>query len=636
MPTVNDTLIQLSASSSLSPSARRTPPEQQQSRRSGSSFSVESGLGEDPVDLTSASSPPLPRPTVVASSSAASSRSSSRNTSSSSLSRPGSPSSRRPALNLDGLPTSSAQGRQRSHVEDRIATASDSVLPRPSVEREGETNRREPNTARGHVARRSIASIIEVSSDSDDDDRVNADDDDDEILAITPLDTRRVMHPDASTESIEISGVRRNFPIASTRGGILSPPPMAGQPALPVRMSRHREYGHERTLGISVDPLSGEFLRRPMAVVRPPRSSTRSDAILLDDDGDDSADLRGADVLSTSTLPSPQEFSARRERGDHPITEQRLRSTNLTMPTMSPPRSKPPPIEQPLLSKFPCPICFEAPTNVCTTPCGHLFCGDCLYQTLKAQAVQRGAMIDEERPSFIDGMFSLFTGAAPNFGQHAGTGPGTAADGSGIGGGLAGGATGTGGAATHRGDAGPGAAQRQPRSRKPDPLAGHCPVCRAKIKGAFNGREKGGVAGLRLMIGQPYIEPTLETCSTEPPGASAPRSMGNELEGDQQQIPQTHVSASEDEAVLPTELASPAAKREKIGGPGLDGSSRTRQDRACGSAAAGITSVAAETPKGRARRRSSLPSTLSPGSINAASDPALNISPTRSSKRPRR
>ncbi|KAJ1030164.1 hypothetical protein NDA16_001076 [Ustilago loliicola] len=197
-------------------------------------------------------------------------------------------------------------------------------------------------------------------------------------------------------------------------------------------------------------------------------------------------------------------------RSEHPITDQRLRSTNLAMPTKSPPRSKPPPIEHHLLSKFTCPICFDAPTNLCVTPCGHFFCGECLFQALKTQAVQRGAAEEEQSFFGFEGLFSRFApGAAFGAGRGAGAAPGAGGPGSGNGSGGGPAGRGRGGAGAGRGGSAAGGRGGGARNR-PDPLAGQCPVCRAKIKGAFNGREKNGVMGLRLTMGKPINDPREE------------------------------------------------------------------------------------------------------------------------------
>ncbi|GHJ88836.1 hypothetical protein NliqN6_5238 [Naganishia liquefaciens] len=43
-----------------------------------------------------------------------------------------------------------------------------------------------------------------------------------------------------------------------------------------------------------------------------------------------------------------------------------------------------------LLASFECPICFMPPVQAVLTPCGHIMCGRCLFDTLKSQAIREG------------------------------------------------------------------------------------------------------------------------------------------------------------------------------------------------------------------------------------------------------
>ncbi|KAI5451637.1 hypothetical protein NCC49_001618 [Naganishia albida] len=43
-----------------------------------------------------------------------------------------------------------------------------------------------------------------------------------------------------------------------------------------------------------------------------------------------------------------------------------------------------------LLASFECPICFMPPVQAVLTPCGHIMCGKCLFDTLKSQAIRDG------------------------------------------------------------------------------------------------------------------------------------------------------------------------------------------------------------------------------------------------------
>ena len=285
-----------------------------------------------------------------------------------------------------------------------------------------------------------------------------------------------------------------------------------------------------------------------MSIVRPRSSTSHSDP-----DGSFS-------IISAQAAPPPPPI-----RSEHPITDQRLRSTNLAMPTKSPPRSKPPPIEHPLLSVYTCPICFDAPKNLSVTPCGHFFCGECLFQALKTQAVQRGAM--EEEDSLFN--FSLFSPFAPagTFGGGRGGGAGSGAPGAdNNGGGGRGGAAA--GAARGRGGSARGGGSSGGRGRsKPDPLAGQCPVCRAKIKGAFNGREKNGIVGLRLTIGKPVDDPREESgqikrTPTKEDAGSLPSSQSDD---DEVVLPTSKKEETQGESVFNRSIteASPTTRIRK-------------------------------------------------------------------------
>ena len=46
------------------------------------------------------------------------------------------------------------------------------------------------------------------------------------------------------------------------------------------------------------------------------------------------------------------------------------------------------------LSAYICPICFSPPTNATLTPCGHICCGECLFNAVKA-TIERS-----QRPAF--------------------------------------------------------------------------------------------------------------------------------------------------------------------------------------------------------------------------------------------
>ena len=412
---------------------------------------------------------------------------------------------------------SPAQGQQSIHTSRNrsVGTSSRSSLRSTrSLSRDASTPCGNSSTS-AHAAHRSgirtaanVNNIVEISSDSSDDDAV---------VAVGPSRTLPPRASNASSDFFEVSNIRRAPPAAPTRrSDLFSPPPPTGRPAEPIR------FDSSRPIGASVDPQTGDFLTRPMPVVRPRNITSTMDP-------DDSFS-----VISAQSAPQPP------PRSEHPITDQRLRSSNLAMPTRSPPRSKPPPIEHPLLSTYTCPICFDAPKNLSVTPCGHFFCGDCLFQALKTQAIQRGAMEEEDSLFTFGGLFAPFAPASLYNGAGA-AGPGAQANGGGRGG--RGGAAGGPGAARGRGGGGRGSAAGGGRTRnKPDPLAGQCPVCRAKIKGAFNGREKNGVVGLRLTMGKPINDPREESGKMKNGPTEADAETGSS----------SGSSDAEDEVTLPT------------------------------------------------------------------------------------
>ncbi|CAD6888873.1 unnamed protein product [Tilletia controversa] len=58
------------------------------------------------------------------------------------------------------------------------------------------------------------------------------------------------------------------------------------------------------------------------------------------------------------------------------------------------------PITLPLLSTYNCPICLCPPTNAVTTPCGHVFCGSCLFDALSTQTKKKHQEDTERRIFF--------------------------------------------------------------------------------------------------------------------------------------------------------------------------------------------------------------------------------------------
>ncbi|CAO1629536.1 unnamed protein product [Sympodiomycopsis kandeliae] len=177
----------------------------------------------------------------------------------------------------------------------------------------------------------------------------------------------------------------------------------------------------------------------------------------------------------------------------------------------SPPRTKPPPLSYPLVSTFTCPICFCAPTDTVTTPCGHVFCSECLFEALKVPATQRVQSLQSRA--------ALQAGQQPSWLRSFSNGRG--------GGGGRGGASmrGRGGSTTARETRSSAAAAQEDAVSeettdysKYDALEGPCPNCRAMIPGGFISKgilstsstrpaKKRAVFGLIFKTGKPIDDP---------------------------------------------------------------------------------------------------------------------------------
>ncbi|KAN0063573.1 hypothetical protein ACQY0O_004021 [Thecaphora frezii] len=408
------------------------------------------------VDLT-APSPPLPRPTVVASSSN-SSRSALATNSSASFSRRNTPS------RTDALSRPSDRLR-------RPPAFSGVVLPGPRpppetvwYEISSDDEDHAPPSASG-VSPTSASSQMPRSGA----DRDGAED----VHGWIPVSRRRRPNRDMPANPLDIRSPQPHAASAIGRDAAAQAFAAGGGGG-----------GGGRAVGASVDPITGDYIAphfRRSAEHRAPEIH-ETDRI-SSDESDDVIDL------SATTQAEPEA---------HSITNYRIRNTNLAMPRLSPPRSKPPPIEHPLASTFTCPICLCQPVKASVTPCGHVFCGSCLFDALKTQAKQREA--NEAANTSMQGWgFGLF-GAAMMAGGAFGGGNGGGGGGPG------------GGALAHPTAAAQVAAGARGRGRnaRPDPLAGQCPVCRAEIKGGFGGIAKGGIVGIRLLLGKPVDDPRQE------------------------------------------------------------------------------------------------------------------------------
>jgi len=195
-----------------------------------------------------------------------------------------------------------------------------------------------------------------------------------------------------------------------------------------------------------------------------------------------------------------------------------------------------PPARRMLLSSYSCPVCLSAPTNMCVTPCGHVFCGRCLYDTLAAQMKHDGHEWTES--DYLGAVGGADAARASGYGSNLFTPFGST-------GAMAlANAVGVSSVPTRellneavsqrrmqRNAASPpspgsGAAQApsasQLRSKNgTQRLRGQCPVCRGPINGGFTGLAKRGILGLEIRLGTPR-EDAPETKAPDP-AAPSPR-----------------------------------------------------------------------------------------------------------------
>ena len=157
-----------------------------------------------------------------------------------------------------------------------------------------------------------------------------------------------------------------------------------------------------------------------------------------------------------------------------------------------------------LLSSYKCPICLCPPTNISVTPCGHIFCGSCLYDSLSTNLRQEFDTVGRES-GYGESPFTPFgSGGALALANAAGAS-----------------VHGTRGLfhelvhQRHRQaqDQRPSATQatsatRMRASNGTERIKGVCPVCRGPIKGGFTGLGRKGILGLDIMLGTPKTDDT--------------------------------------------------------------------------------------------------------------------------------
>lgn len=217
-----------------------------------------------------------------------------------------------------------------------------------------------------------------------------------------------------------------------------------------------------------------------------------SEPILLSSDDEDPSD--GEWQVQSVRRLSPNEL--RRQRMNAARDALRRAAHVPTRPTAS----------HTLFSSYKCPICLCPPTNISVTPCGHIFCGSCLYDSLSTNLRQEYSDYTNGRESgYGESLFTPFgSGGALALANAAGAS-----------------VHGTRGIfhelvhQRHRQtqDPRPSATQatsatRMRASNGTERIKGVCPVCRGPIKGGFTGLGRKGILGLDIMLGTPKTDDT--------------------------------------------------------------------------------------------------------------------------------
>lgn len=239
-------------------------------------------------------------------------------------------------------------------------------------------------------------------------------------------------------------------------------------------------------------------------VVQEPSPQRRRRSIVVVSDGEDDLEVQHVHKLSAAEI--------RRKRMD--AARAALRKGDRA--------PKRPPINNALLSTYRCPICLCPPTNVSITPCGHMFCGSCLYDALSVYSRQNGFLwSDSDWLGATSGQdWSQFGYGSNLFTPSGSSGAMALANVMGMP---------FSGARELLNDL---VQQRRmadtERARPHSPshdipssrlrasngtgkLRGQCPVCRSPINGGFLGPGKKGILGLDIRLGTPRTSPPPET-----------------------------------------------------------------------------------------------------------------------------
>jgi len=202
------------------------------------------------------------------------------------------------------------------------------------------------------------------------------------------------------------------------------------------------------------------------------------------------------------------------------LRRQKIEAARAAMKRAAERKAQPPPAQQLLFSSYRCPICLCPPTNISVTPCGHVFCGSCLFDTLSVHARQEREY-EEQRagyggspftPSGSSGALALANAAGADLRgtralfnelvqqRQSGESPSVAP--------------------TVRSPQ--VSASRLRATNGTERIKGLCPVCRSPIRGGFTGIGRRGILGLEILLGTPE-EPCAETVASPSPPTKRPR-----------------------------------------------------------------------------------------------------------------
>lgn len=227
-----------------------------------------------------------------------------------------------------------------------------------------------------------------------------------------------------------------------------------------------------------------------------------------------SANTTSAEGATEATETATQTPPARAPQSADSIRKQRIQAARDAMQRAKTARARVTPKDT-LLSTYTCPICLSPPRNICVTPCGHVFCGQCIFDTIESQ--NKGSEWSETDWLGVMGVPQQSSyGSTPftPFGSNAAAALATAA---GVGATPARQAFNQ--LVTQRREHQAAAMIPASRLRAANGSArmrGHCPVCRSAIKGGFTGPSRKGIMGLEIMVGTPANDAEAEARTSAP------------------------------------------------------------------------------------------------------------------------